>query len=155
MVCVVCRKVFSRMSSLTRHINDRQTSCHPPTHHCEKCDNGFSSYQTLWEHRRKCLSSPVEKQPTKVISDSTVSPDPFADQSSSLKVIPYMLPSKEDGIDSPVLTPPTRNPGGNTFTTAEEGLYSIQSKQFLLHLYILTKKTKIKMVEIKNDCFRH
>ena len=108
-VCVICRNVFSRMSSLTRHINNRQTSCHPPTHHCEKCNKGLSSYQTLWEHRRKCLSSPIEKQSTKVISDSTVSSDHFADQSSSLKVIPYMLQSKGHSIDNPVLTPPTRN----------------------------------------------
>ena len=79
----------------------------PPTHYCEKCNKGLSSYQTLWEHRRKCLSSPIEKQSTKVISDSTVSSDHFADQSSSLKVIPYMLPSKGNRIDSPVLTPPT------------------------------------------------
>ena len=107
-VCVVCRRVFSRMSSLARHINERQTSCHPPTHHCDKCDKGFSSYQTLWEHRRKCLSAHVEIQPTKVISDSDVSSDTLTDQSSSLKVIPYTLASKENGIDSTVLTSPTR-----------------------------------------------
>ena len=44
-----------------------------------------------------------------VISGSTVSSDTLGDQSSSLKVISYMLASKEDGIDSTVLTPPTRN----------------------------------------------
>ena len=94
--CVTCRKVFSRRNNLVRHINNRQTSCQPATHHCDRCDKGLSSYQTLWEHQQKCLSSPVEKQPTKVISHSIVSSDPYADdQSSSLKVIPYLLPSKD------------------------------------------------------------
>ena len=106
-VCVVCRKVFSRISSLTRHTNNRQTSCHPPTHYCKKCDKGLSSYQKLWEHRRKCLSTSVEKQPTKVLNDSTVSSDNFADQSTSLQL--HTLASKDDEIDSTELTPSIYN----------------------------------------------
>ena len=103
-VCVVCRKVFSRRSNLARHINNRQTSCQPVTHHCDICDKGLSSYQTLWEHRRKCLSSP--EFITQVINDSAVSSHPFADgssaQSSPLKVIPYTLSLKDS-------TPTTHN----------------------------------------------
>lgn len=105
-VCVTCRKVFSRRSNLVRHINNRQTSCQPTTHHCDRCHKGLSSYQTLWEHRQKCLSSPEERHPTKVISDSTVLSGPLvntsSDQRSPLKVIPYILSSKDS-------IPPTRN----------------------------------------------
>ena len=32
----------------------RRTPCRPPTHHCERCNKGFTSYQTLWKHKQMC-----------------------------------------------------------------------------------------------------
>ena len=32
----------------------RRTPCRPPTHHYERCNKGFASYQTLWKHDQMC-----------------------------------------------------------------------------------------------------
>ena len=32
----------------------RRTPCRPPTDHCERCNKGFASYQTLWKHKQMC-----------------------------------------------------------------------------------------------------
>ena len=41
------------MHTLERHDNAR-SPCWPPTQHCDNCNKGFASYQSLWKHKQKC-----------------------------------------------------------------------------------------------------
>ena len=41
-----------RNIQLERHNNARYPCC-PPTHHCDNCNKGFASYQSLWKHEQK------------------------------------------------------------------------------------------------------
>ena len=51
--CAICSRQFKRKAELDRH-GKRQTPCQPPTHQCDMCGKGMSSYQTLWRHKRDC-----------------------------------------------------------------------------------------------------
>ena len=33
--------------------NNRITTCRTPTHHCDQCNKGFTSYQSLWNHKNR------------------------------------------------------------------------------------------------------
>ena len=34
--------------------NNHRTPCHTPTHHYDQCNKGFASYQSLWNHKKRC-----------------------------------------------------------------------------------------------------
>ena len=51
--CAICSRQFKRKAELDRH-GKRQTPCRPPTHQCDRCGKGMSSYQTLWRHKKAC-----------------------------------------------------------------------------------------------------
>ena len=51
--CNTCGKSFKCLSKLGEH-NNRQIPCRPASHHCSSCNRGFSSYQSLWKHQKKC-----------------------------------------------------------------------------------------------------
>ena len=51
--CNACNTNFKNCSNLMEH-KTRRTPSHPPTHHCERCNKGFASYQTIWKHKQMC-----------------------------------------------------------------------------------------------------
>ena len=50
--CNTCGKSFKYLSKLEEH-NNRQIPCRPASYYCSACNKGFSSYQSLWEHKKK------------------------------------------------------------------------------------------------------
>ena len=54
MQCERCEKSFKTIFKLHEHTYNRKTPCRPATHHCFVCTKGFASYQSLWNHKRRC-----------------------------------------------------------------------------------------------------
>ena len=100
--CTICRKAFGRKNSLVRHINNRRKPCHPATHHCNRCDKGFSSYQSLWEHRRNChpLHSEEKRTPAEdTVEELTSFINTVSDRPKSMT--PYTISLKRGDYRSP------------------------------------------------------
>ena len=118
--CTRCGRTFKVMTKLIRHVNNRQTPCRKPTHHCNDCGRGFGSRQSLWNHQQICQSAPSigEKRPFKEISrNDTQNVFTFdkihqlvntsSSQSPSFKLIPYIesSPSQCDKVNDMIMSP--------------------------------------------------
>ena len=103
--CSRCTRSFIRKRYLTRHSNDQQVMCRIPTHYCKSCDKGFSSVQSLCNHKRRCRTerhTTVCTSMDDIRDNDTVSAlhmlneyiNKPSNDYTSINVIPYMTPSQ-------------------------------------------------------------
>ena len=66
--CNTCGKSFKIISKLNEH-HSRQAPCRPATHFCSSCNREFSSYHSLWRHRKNCQGNTSHhEEPSSVVS---------------------------------------------------------------------------------------
>ena len=114
--CSSCGKTFDNCSKLERHANAR-THCCPPTHHCDRCNKGFASYQTLWKHKEMYRGQPATHKINYPVGEkrsadiSSASPNYMKD----LMTMDFVKDPKITNLIVEILNDTSENQSGKTY----------------------------------------